>query len=129
MGWSINIDNLPLPMNDHQLSDLSKNSLYTIAMHTHTHPDLKQKEITYQTGEILNCKKTLKEKYGVGSNCLSYPFGKYDHNTIRAVANLKLKACFTTCASDIYADSKKNVLGRYQVFDESCTSLKNRLKI
>ncbi len=126
---STNIDNSPLPMNDHQLSDLAKNSLFTIAMHTHTHPDLKQKEIAYQTGELLTCKKTLKEKYGVDSNCLAYPFGRYDKNTIKAVRTLGIDVSFTTRPTNIYANSKRSILGRYQVFDESSTSLKNRLKL
>ena len=126
---SINTGNSRLPMNDQQVSELSKNPQFTIAMHTHTHPDLKEKELNFQTEEILSCKMTLKANYGVDSNCLAYPFGKYDTNTIKAVKNLGIDACFTTYPSDIYAYSKRSILGRYQVFNENYKSLKNRLKI
>ena len=118
-----------LPMNDYQLGELSKNPLFTIAMHTHTHPDLNGKKITFQIEEMLSCKKILDTKYGVDSNCLAYPFGKYDYNTIKAVETLGIETCFTTSPSDVYAYSDKRILGRYQVFNGSSTSLKNRLKI
>lgn len=126
---SVNTGNSRLPMNDNQVSELSTNPLFTIAMHTHTHPDLKEKEITFQLNEILSCKKTLEAKYSVDSNCLAYPFGQYDYNTIKAVNNLGIEACFTTAPSDIYGYSDRGMLGRYQVFNESSTSLKNRLNI
>ncbi len=126
---SINMGNSRLPMNDHQVSELSKNPKFTIAMHTHTHPDLKEKEITLQTEEMLSCKKILNTKYSVDSNCLAYPYGQYDSNTIKAVNNMGIEACFTTSPSDIYAYSDRRILGRYQVFNESRTSLKNRLNL
>ena len=121
--------NLRLPMNDHQLNELSKNPLFTIAMHTHTHPDLKGKEITFQMEEIHTCKNILNIKYGVNNNCMAYPFGRYDDNTIKAVKNLGVKACFTTSAEDTYAYSDITIIGRYQVFNKDSTSLKKLLKL
>ncbi len=125
----VNIGNSRLPMNDNQVNELSINPLFTIAMHTHTHPDLKEKEMTFQLNEILSCKNTLAAKYSVNSNCLSYPFGQYDFNTIEAVNILGIDACFTTSPTDVYGYSDRRILGRYQVFNESNTTLKNRLKI
>lgn len=126
--WAVSVDvgNSLMPMNDQQVIGLIQNPLFTIAMHTHTHPDLKGKNITFQTEEILICKKNLQSKYGIESNCLAYPFGKYDKNTIQTVKDLGIDVSFTTYASSIYANSTRSRLGRYQVFDESSTSLQNR---
>ena len=126
---SVFTGNSRLPLNDNQVSELAANPLFTIAMHTETHPDLKEKEITLQRNEIFSCKKALKAKYNVDSNCLAYPFGRYDDNTIKAVDSLGIEACFTTSPTDVYSHSDRRILGRYQVFNEGSESLKKRLKI
>ena len=123
-----NITNSRIPMNDHQLIELSKNPLFTIGMHTHTHPDLKGKHMAFQLEEITICKKTLNTKYRVDSNCLAYPYGRYDDDTIKAVKKLKVKACFTTCATDMYVYLDMTIIGRCQMFDEGSASLQKLLK-
>ena len=123
------IPNSILPMDDKQITELSKNSLFTIGMHTHSHPDLKAKQLAFQIEEIQTCKNILKTKFDINVNCLAYPFGRYDNNTINAVKKLGIKACFTTSASAVYAYSDMAIIGRYQVFDEGSLTLKKLLKV
>ncbi len=119
---SPNISSPPIPMNGHQLAGLSNNPLFTIAMHTH--PDLKGKEMNFQMEEMLAYKKSLATKYSIDSRCMAYPFSRYDSNTIKAVENLRIQACFTTAPATINAYSDKTILGRYQAFNDGSPSLK-----
>lgn len=105
------------PMNEQQLLELSKSKLFTIGLHTHTHPDLLSKEKQIQVEEISSCKKILNRKYGIACNCLAYPYGMYNATTINVVKELHLDACFTTEQTVINITSDKLKLGRYQVFD------------
>ena len=123
------IPNSILPMNDKQITDLSKNPLFTIGMHTHSHPDLEGKQLAFQMEEIHTCKKILETKFDVNVNCLAYPFGRYDNNTINAVKKIGIKACFTTSAIDVFAHSDMAIIGRYQVFDKGISTLKKLLKV
>ena len=106
-----------LPMTSGQLRALSKNPLFTIAMHTHSHMDLEGKEKNEQVKEILSCKNDLSDQYGIESNCLAYPYGRYDANTIDVVKTLGIDICFTTVPNLIQVHSDRRVLGRYQVFN------------
>ncbi len=116
-----------LPMNEPQLLNLSKNNLFKIGLHTHTHADLYGKHKQLQLEEILRCKNVLNKKYGIESNCLAYPYGRFDNTTIEAVKELRLDACFTTEAIGININSDKLKLGRFQVCDWSLPDFKNQL--
>ena len=83
--------------------------------------------MTFQVEEILSCSKSRIAKYGVNSSCLAYPFGINDNNTFKAVKTLRIEACFTTSATDVYAYLDMAMIGRHQVFNEDGASLKNRL--
>lgn len=116
-----------LPMNDQQLLKLSNNKLFSIGLHTHTHPDLQSKEKHIQAEEIVSCKKVLRNKLGIESNCFAYPFGNYNNDTIEVSKSLNLSACFTTEAININAESDVAKLGRYQVLNSDITSFKSQL--
>ncbi len=126
-GINDNHYTLRLPLSEQQLLELSKNNLFSIALHTHTHPDLQSQEKHSQVEEILSCKKMLFNKYNLQSNCLAYPYGSYNNDTIETVNELQLDACFTTEAVciDINSDLKK--LGRYQVCDWNLATFKEQL--
>lgn len=106
-----------LPMSAEQLIVLAKCELFSIGLHTHTHPDLQGKEKETQEEEIIRCKNTLRRLYGIDSNCLAYPYGRYDKNTLEAAKTLNLDACFTTEAKRIGNTSEALNLGRFQVCD------------
>ncbi len=116
-----------LPMNEEQLPDLSKNNLFRIGMHTHTHVDLQGREKQVQIEEILCCKKALLNNYGIEANALAYPYGRFDYNTIEAAEELQLDACFTTEAISIYCNADTTKLGRFQVGNWDKAAFKNEL--
>ncbi len=106
-----------LPMNAQQLCELSKNDLFTLAIHTHNHYDLGQQKKQFQRKEIATCKNVLHKKFNVESNYFSYPFGRYNLDTIELAKELQLKACFTTDTMPVKKGSNKFLLGRYQPFN------------
>ncbi len=118
-----------LPINEQQLYELSKNNLFTIAMHTHSHSDLQSKEKQVQLDEILSCKKFFSDKYNIESNCLAYPYGNYNSDTIEVIKELQIAGCFTTEAGVINVNSDLTKLRRYQVFNWNITRFKDLLNI
>lgn len=122
-----NIAEQRLPMNEQQLYELSKNNLFTIGMHTHTHPDLRTKEKHVQEEEIVCCKKLLADKYNIENNSLAYPYGSYNNQTIKAAAALQISACFTTEPGKINVNSNLMKLKRCQVFDWDIDTFKGQL--
>ncbi len=121
-----NINEDRLIMNEHQLQLLSEDNLFTIGLHTHTHPDMEGKEKHFQMEEILSCKKNI-SKYNAESNCLAYPYGKYDGTTIEIIKELEITACFTTDANIVDAKTDMSKLGRYQVFDWDVATFRTQL--
>ena len=116
-----------LPMNEQQLNNLFENNLFTIGLHTHSHPDLLGKEKQFQVEEISANKEILGKKFNINANCLAYPYGNFDNNTIKAVSDLKISGCFTTKAHSIYTGSDLTQLGRYQIFDCNIADFKKQL--
>ena len=108
-----------LPMNSEQLHEFSSNNLFTLALHTHNHCDLSWLDQQTQKDEITACKKILQDQFAINSNYFSYPFGKYNDDTLTLVKDLQLSACFTTNASLINRQSNKFLLGRFQPFNWS----------
>ena len=79
-----------------ELAEMSKSGA-TIANHTHSHPHMIRRMNT-ETGlswrqrikeEILTAKRLL-SKHGLGSNLFAYPYGEYDEETLKLVADLKM---------------------------------------
>ncbi|MDQ6763315.1 MAG: polysaccharide deacetylase family protein [Bacteroidota bacterium] len=123
----IEITESRLPMNDQQIFALSNNHLFTIALHSDSHSDLSQIKKDCVVEEIQSCQKSIYMKYGVESSFLSYPFGRYNGDTIDAVEDLHLSACFTTEAIWTEADADFTRLGRFQVFNRNTETFKNQL--
>ncbi len=116
-----------LPMTYEQLQELSQNDLFTLAIHTHTHYDLSHQKKQIQLKEIAACKKLLHNKFDVESLYFSYPFGRYNFDTIQLVKELQLTACFTTEAVPVNKGSNKFLLGRYQPFNWNENTLKKHV--
>ena len=116
-----------LPMNKQQLRTLADNDLFTMGLHTHTHPDLEGKTKAFQSAEMLLCKNVLADEYGIESNCLAFSYGRYDNDTIAAANELNLAGCLTTEAVSINVHSDLMKLGRYQVDDWNVNYFKEQL--
>lgn len=114
---SISENDQDFPMNNFQLKELSMERLFLLGIHTMTHPDLSTKKSFCQLREINGSKLDLKKNYGIKSNMLAYPFGKYNELTIDVVSRLNITACFTTEQKFVSAEADVKMLGRFQVFD------------
>ena len=128
--WSCyDIINYPqrLPMNNAQLKEFSANKLFTLALHTHNHCDLSYLNEQSQHNEITTCKEILHDQIGIKSNYFSYPFGKYNDDTIQLAKDLQLSACFTTEAIVNNSQSDKFLLGRFQPFNWDNITFKKHL--
>lgn len=118
-----------LPMNADQLNEFSKNDLFTFAMHTHTHCDLSQQKKQIQLEEINVCKTFLRTKFDMESPYFSYPFGRYNSDTIQIVKELQFKACFTTDAVLLNKAPNKFLLGRFQPMNWNKNTFKKHLDV
>ncbi len=114
-------------MNEEQLSGLSKNGLLTLAIHTHNHYDLSQQKKQIQRKEIVTSKNFLHKNFNVENRYFSYPFGRYNRETIQLVRELELTACFTTEAVPVNKESNKFLLGRHQAFNWNEITFKKQL--
>ncbi len=123
-----NTSSAPLPLNADQLRLLSAAKLSTIGLHTDTHPDLERKGKKIQMEEIISCKQNLETNYGIVSNYLAYPYGRYDSNTLEAVSEIGLPACFTTEDVSIDDGALPYKLGRHQVGNWDVDFFKNNLQ-
>lgn len=68
--------------NIEQLKELKESGLVDIQSHTMTHPYLSRLSLEKIEYEVVNSKKSLKEKLGIDSIVLSYPYGDNNKNVI-----------------------------------------------
>jgi peptidoglycan/xylan/chitin deacetylase (PgdA/CDA1 family) len=118
----------PLPLNADQLRLLSATPFCSIGLHTHTHPDLNGKAKQMQAKEIISCKQNLETNYRIVSNYLAYPYGRFDNNTLKAVSEVGLTACFTTENISIDDTTSAYKLGRCQVGNWNADCLRDNLR-
>lgn len=84
-----------------QILELSDSNLFEIGCHTVSHPLLTSLKYSVQYEEIQNSKSTLESITGKSVNYFSYPFGAYDHNSLRVIEELKFKAAFSVYPNKI----------------------------
>ena len=120
-------DKRSFPMNDFQLNQLKVDPLFSLGMHTITHPDLSTKKSLSQLKEIDGSKYALEKNYGIKTNMLAYPYGRYNQSTIDVVCRLKIAACFTTDQEAVNADTDMKMLGRFQAFNWKGEFFKNQI--
>jgi peptidoglycan/xylan/chitin deacetylase (PgdA/CDA1 family) len=100
------------PMTFEQLADMSKNPLFTIGLHTHTHPALKFHSRGMQLSDINTNRQQLETLLDRSINVISYPYGIYNDDTLSIAEELQLKAAFTTNGKCIVSQSSPHKLGR-----------------
>lgn len=120
-------DKRSFPMNDFQLNQLKVDPLFSLGMHTITHPDLSTKKSLSQLKEIDGSKYALEKNYRIKTNMLAYPYGRYNQSTIDVVCRLKIDACFTTDQETVNADTDMKMLGRFQAFNWKGEFFKNQI--
>lgn len=106
-------------MNIGQLREMSNSPLFTIGIHTLTHPALSCHSKELQSQEIAACKKLLEEYTGLKINTIAYPYGKYNMDTLAIVKELELSAGFTTEKKAVDNLTKPYKIGRLQVINQT----------
>lgn len=74
-----------------ELREMAESRTVTIANHTVTHPHLTALSAEDREKEILWAKWALKEKLGVDSPWIAYPYGDYDADVIEICRRAKLR--------------------------------------
>jgi len=110
---STRIPNRMMPVDG--LKKLAENELFTIGMHTVTHPALAYQTLLFQEQEIVGNRSFLEKTTGQKIDLLAYPYGNYNSKTIEVVAAAGLSAAFTTEEENIQSKSHKYSLGRFPV--------------
>ena len=110
-----------------QLQELAQSDFCTIGAHTHNHAALAAHNRAYQTSELLENQRFLKETTGQEVNLLAYPYGNYNEDTFYAAADLHFYAGFTTEAQTVKPDLHPYGLGRFQVKNMNGAEFQNQL--
>lgn len=106
-----------IPMNEAQLKELVSHPLFTVNIHTDTHPALSLHHPDYQEMEIKKCRQYLENNLKAKADVIAYPYGDFNDVTIAAAKKAGLKAGFTTNPEWVTRKSNPFKLGRYQVLD------------
>ncbi len=115
------------PMNNEELETLANNELFSLGIHTMTHPALACHSAEIQSSEIAGSKDYLIIKGYPQINAIAYPYGNYNNETLSIVAQNSIPLGFTTLGEVITRNSSPLRLGRYQVTNCSGTVLMEKL--
>jgi len=121
--WSENY-----PMNNEELENLANNELFSLGIHTMTHPALACHSAEIQSSEIAGSKDYLIGKGYPQINAIAYPYGNYNNETLSIVAQNSIPLGFTTLGEVITQHSSPLHLGRFQVTNCSGTVLMEKLR-
>jgi peptidoglycan/xylan/chitin deacetylase (PgdA/CDA1 family) len=102
-------------MTPDQVRELSRNPLFSIGIHTLTHPALALHSAEFQEHEIITNQQLLSQLTGNKTNLLAYPFGNYNHHTLAIAAKARLLAAVTTEEHVVKSNTDPYRLGRFQV--------------
>jgi peptidoglycan/xylan/chitin deacetylase (PgdA/CDA1 family) len=108
-------DNDSLPMNDNELKNIIIHPLFSIGIHTVTHPALAFHTRQVQFTEISNCKKQLEDLASHPINTIAYPYGIYNDDTIDIANQLGLESGFTTQGNAVLSKDHPLKLARVHV--------------
>jgi len=115
------------PMNHEQLKNLSSNKLFSLGMHTHTHPALANHSFENQLKEIENSKYTLYNNNYKSLSAIAYPYGNYNSDTLKCIEQNKITLGFTTTEGIITRNSLPHEIARMQVMNYSGATLNDKL--
>ncbi|HEY0055298.1 MAG TPA: polysaccharide deacetylase family protein [Pedobacter sp.] len=128
--WALyrpNFNKEDVAMSNVQLQEMCNNPLFTIGIHTLSHPALATQGEILQANEITGCKKFLEDLNRQTVHTIAYPYGSYNEVTLSVVAKEKLAAGFTTQAQVVNKSSKLFELGRFQVVNQDSEGFEKSL--
>lgn len=114
-GFHPSQEETSFPMNKEQVQSLSVHPLFAVGIHTVSHCNLSVLPAEKQQHEIGFCKTSLEKEYGIRATMISYPYGKYNQDTLNIAESLKLTGAFTTRGEAITHQSNPYQLGRVVV--------------
>jgi peptidoglycan/xylan/chitin deacetylase (PgdA/CDA1 family) len=115
-----------LPMTGAQLHQLSQNSLFSIGLHTATHPALAYHPEEAQYHEIAENKKALQPYEPL--NAIAFPYGNYNNSTIAVLQKQRVDAGFTTEEKKCTAHTNPHCIGRLQVKNQNGNTFEKQLR-
>ncbi len=127
-GYKSSFNAGDIAMNTSQLKQMYTNSLFTIGVHTLTHPALAAHSEDIQTQEIVGCRQALEDISGLRIETIAYPYGSYNDITLSIAAKQKFIAGFTTQTQVVDKSSNLLELGRLQVVNQDAESFEKLLK-
>jgi len=116
-----------LPMSNTQLKELIRNPLFSIGIHTLTHPALSFHSSDIQRYEIITCRKNLEMRSGAKIDSLAYPYGNYNAMTMAIIKEEKIALAFTTNEEVITTKNDCSQLGRFQALNQNASDFKNQM--
>ena len=116
-----------LPMSSKHLKHLSNNKLFSLGIHTKTHPALANHSFEFQLDEIYGSKQYLSNINHSHINTIAYPHGNYNNETLIAARQNGVSLGFTTEEHVITRSSSPLTLGRLWVVNSDELVLKNNI--
>lgn len=110
-----------------QLKALSEHPLFSLGLHTHTHPALVGLSKEDQFNEVVANQQYFEQNKLQTINAIAYPHGSCNEETIEVMQEHQLSAGFTTQEEPVSRDSSPYHLGRYQVKNISGKELNAKL--
>ncbi len=99
----------------------------TIASHTKTHPDLRQRSYEYLTYQILGSMESIAAHTGTSPVVFSYPVGRYDQAVLDVVAQTSLWFAVTTQAGSLITTDNPFEMPRVRIHNTTSTAALARL--
>jgi peptidoglycan/xylan/chitin deacetylase (PgdA/CDA1 family) len=102
-------------MSECNILEMINDPLFSIGIHTETHPALAYHNISVQKKEIENCKTALEAIVHQSVEAISYPYGNYNKDTLAVCVDSNLSLGFTTEEKCISKNSDPLRLGRVTI--------------
>lgn len=115
------------PMTETQLNDLANNSLFTIGLHTANHVALNSHSKSLQEEEVKRNKSDLQSMLQRPVKTMSFPYGKYNDDTLQVMAQQEIVSGFASEKKVITKQSAMNRIGRFAVGDWNGEKLEKKL--
>ena len=104
-----------IPMTGVQLKTLAAHPLFTIGLHTVTHPALAFHSYEVQSKEIAGNREWMVAFINKRAEALAYPYGNFNDTTVAVLKEQGILAGFTTESKLISKNDSPYRLGRFQV--------------
>lgn len=104
-----NLVGTPGYVKENQLKEMKESGLIDIQSHTVTHPRLASLNKEKITEELSNSKKYLKEKIGIDSDVICYPYGSFNDTVINISKDIGYKYGLAMDGGVYYTSKHKNI--------------------